>query len=328
MPYGKYLTQQPADAPAYNPNYVVVGGNGKPLSTQSASNASSLQRIIDSGVPLTGGNSAGLVDSTAVNMGSALASLGNNLSTNFQGLFNLIKENTNYNNAWSAAQAQKQMDFQTQANQIAMDFNAAEAAKNRDWQEMMSNTAHQREMADLKAAGLNPVLTATGGNGAAVTSGSAASGVTSSGAQADADQSANTALAAIYGSIINAQTQMHNANLSAQTNLRMAEMQQAASMYGAQLAAEASKYGAGVNAAAMQYSAEQSRAASQYASDQNYKNNQEQREWNLAHPQTNAGIVSAVQNELATRQNWIRQKGQEYLDKYLDVPPWLTKLFS
>lgn len=323
MPYGKYLTEPVPDPPAYYPNSIVVvnGQNGNDMSSSSSS--SSLQKIIDSGVPITGGNSAGSVASTAAGL-EGLAGL----NFDFNGLFDLIREQTNYNNAWSAAQAQKQMDFQTQANQIAMDFNAAEAAKNRDWQQMMSNTAHQREIQDLKAAGLNPVLSATGGNGAAVTSGSAASGVTSSGAQADADQSANTAMAAIYGSIINAQTQMHNANLSAQTNLRMAEMQQAASMYGAQLAAEASKYGAGVNAAAMQYSAEQSRYASQYASDQTYKNNQEQREWNLEHPQTNAGIVSAVQNELQQRQSWIREKGKEYLDKYLDVPPWLANMFS
>lgn len=66
------------------------------------------------------------------------------------------------------------------ASQQTSEFNAQQAQINRDWQEYMSNTAHQREMADLQAAGLNPILAAR--QGASTPSGAQASGDSATGA--------------------------------------------------------------------------------------------------------------------------------------------------
>lgn len=55
-------------------------------------------------------------------------------------------------------------------------YNSYEAAKQREWQERMANTVYQRTVADMKAAGINPVLAAGMGLGtASVNSGATAS---------------------------------------------------------------------------------------------------------------------------------------------------------
>lgn len=173
----------------------------------------------------------------------------------------------NANSAWNANQAAELRNWQEVQNQKAMEFNAREAAKNRDWQAYMSNTAHQREVRDLQAAGLNPVLSATGGNGAAVTSGATAQGVTSSGAKGDADISANQAIVSLLGSMLNAQNQMQMKNMDAVTNMAIADTYTAMSEIVANINAQSAKTVAGIHAGATRDAAATAAAASRYATD-------------------------------------------------------------
>lgn len=131
------------------------------------------------------------------------------------------------NNQFNADQAATTRDWQAAQNQKAMDFSANQVAQQQAYETQMSNTAYQRAVADMKAAGLNPMLAVSQG-GASTPSVSAASGVTSSGATATGSiammrptvtfNRANDALVAA-SSAADVATKMNQAkNIAAQTD--------------------------------------------------------------------------------------------------------------
>lgn len=65
----------------------------------------------------------------------------------------------------------QQRESTAEANRMNVNLNR----ENREWQERMAGSAHQREVMDLRLAGLNPILSGTGGAGAGTPGTSAAS---------------------------------------------------------------------------------------------------------------------------------------------------------
>lgn len=122
----------------------------------------------------------------------------------------LARQEASLDREWQSQSAQKAMDFEAEQNRLnrefqqesadkSMQFEKQEAEIQRKWLEEMSNSAYTRAVADMKNAGINPMLMVSKGfSGASTPStgmpsgaqggGSSASGFASRGSKASLDK--------------------------------------------------------------------------------------------------------------------------------------------
>lgn len=261
------------------------------------------------------GSSAAAIGSAVANAisgayGDAIASgVAGRAGTDSSDYGDMIRELINQSNANTAKSqqfAREQMEYQARSDANAMAWSANEAAKNRAWQESLADTAHQREVRDLIAAGLNPILSAN--QGAFTGSGATGQGFSSSGAMGQVDNAAAVGMSSLYNTMMNTASQAMIAGIYTDAERYQADRQYAASKMNTEasimnnentnstqkyiaekgfindlqrsiISADAQKSAAYATAGAMQYSADQGLAGTIYKSDAD----KWIAEWNTSH---------------------------------------------
>lgn len=209
---------------------------------------------------------------------------------NTQQFINSAQAQNRYNNQWSAQQAQNQMDYQDRSNAKAMAFSQQEAQKNRDWQEKMSNTSHQRQVADLLKAGLNPILSVN--NGASTPVGSSASGVASQGSKGDTDTGMTNLFSGLLQAVIGQATALETTAMTNQTQLQTTQMLNDMSSRVATIGANAMLGTANINSRTNLTLQQQAQAFEEYITK--------------TYPQTVPGSVNALKEKFT---DWLKSNG-------------------
>ena len=185
---------------------------------------------------------------------SALNSLDSN------SIINEYNQRSRMNGGGYQAQAEAALWADLTSAELNSARSAEQAQLGRDWSERLSNTQYQRAVEDMRAAGLNPILSASNG-GAGVPSPSIGTVDTGgTGAASDVTQSAMAAL-----------VNTNNMLLQSQTQLKSMAMSNSASQYAAALAASATTAAASMSASANIYSSDNAKEASMFSSRMNYR---------------------------------------------------------